>query len=191
MDSGFYNSIYLIVSHVVTTIHYYTFKIALSMTHKNLFNTSTIELPWMTSSWRILSNSIHCFLRRLGTDHPQKTHHLLSSGYHVLLSGVSTHALSSNGRPILAHLLLWYVSTGLLHSHGRPSIVGCSLVGTCLPIRLLETAQSVTILIWNEAGLALCLRTICAHFSIPLDSNSAKRIQCSLEDVVTHPVQGA
>jgi hypothetical protein len=147
MGSGFDNSIYWIISHVVTTIRYYTFTIAVSMTHNYItlkVNTSTTELPW-TSSWRILSNSLHCFLYRLGTDHPQKTHQLLSKGYHVLLSSVSTHALPSNGRPIVAHSLLWYVFTGLLPSNWRPSIAGCALVGTCLPIRLLETAQSVTI----------------------------------------------
>jgi hypothetical protein len=47
----------------------------------------------------------------------QKTHQLLSNGYHVLLSGVSTHALPSNGRPIVAHSLLWYVFTCLLPSN--------------------------------------------------------------------------
>jgi hypothetical protein len=35
----------------------------------------------------------------------------------VLLSGVSTNALPSNGRPIVAHTLLWYVFTGLLPSN--------------------------------------------------------------------------
>jgi hypothetical protein len=40
-------------------------------------------------------------LYKLATDHPQKTHQLLSNGYHVLLSGVFTHAWPSNGRPIL------------------------------------------------------------------------------------------
>jgi phospholipid N-methyltransferase len=38
------------------------------------------------------------------------------------------------------------VFTGLLPSNERPSIVGCGLVGTCLPIRLLATAQSVTMI---------------------------------------------
>jgi hypothetical protein len=38
------------------------------------------------------------------------------------------------------------VFTGLLPSSGRPSVVGCALVGTCVPIRLLATAQSVTVL---------------------------------------------
>jgi hypothetical protein len=64
---------------------------------------------------------------------------LLSNRYHVLLSGMSTHALPSSGYPTVAHLLLWYVFSGLLPS------TGCSLVGTCLHICLLETAQSVTI----------------------------------------------
>jgi hypothetical protein len=36
MDSGLDNSIYWIISHVVTTIRYYTFEIAASMTHKHL-----------------------------------------------------------------------------------------------------------------------------------------------------------
>jgi hypothetical protein len=109
-------------------------------------NTSTIDLSWTTFSWQILSNSLRCFLCRLGTDHPQTTHLLLSSGYHVLLSGVSTHALPSTGRLIVAHWLLWHVFTGLLPSNGRPSIVGCAFVGTCLLIHLIETAQSVTLL---------------------------------------------
>jgi hypothetical protein len=43
--------------------------------------------------------TFYCFLYRIGTDHPQKTHQLLSNKYHVLLSGVSTHALPSNWRP--------------------------------------------------------------------------------------------
>jgi hypothetical protein len=45
-------------------------------------------------------------LYRLGMDHPQKTHQLLSNGYHEFLSGVFTHALPSNGRPIVVHSLL-------------------------------------------------------------------------------------
>jgi hypothetical protein len=48
----------------------------------------------------------HGFLRRLGTDHPQKTHQLLSNGYHVLMSVASIHALHSNGHPIVAHSFL-------------------------------------------------------------------------------------
>jgi hypothetical protein len=108
---------------------------------------SRVRVP--RDSWLILSNSLHCFLYRLGTDEPQKTHQLLSNGYHVLLSGVSTHALPSNWRPIVAHSLLWYVFTGLLPSNGRPSVFGCALVGTCSPVRLLEPAQSVTIF-WGD-----------------------------------------
>jgi hypothetical protein len=85
-----------------------------------------------------------------------RKHQLLSNGYHVLLSGMSTHALPSNGRPIVAHSLLWYVFTGLLPSSGRPSVVGCASVGTCLPIRFLETDQSVTIsyllLCWQSSS---------------------------------------
>jgi hypothetical protein len=57
------------------------------------------------------------FLYRLGTDHPQKTHQLLSNGCHILFSGVSTYALPINGRPIVAHSLLWYLFTGLLPSN--------------------------------------------------------------------------
>jgi hypothetical protein len=53
-----------------------------------------------------IQSSLHCFLYRLGTDHPQKTHQLLSNGYYVMLSGVSTHAFPSNGRPIVTHSLL-------------------------------------------------------------------------------------
>jgi hypothetical protein len=149
MGSGLDNSSYWIISRVITTVHYYTFKTAASMTNNYntlKVNTSTIELPWMMSSWQMFSNSLQCFLYRLSTGHPQKTHQLLGNGYHVLLSGVSTHALPSNGRPIVAHSLLWYMFTSLLPNNGHPSIVGCTLVGTCLPIRLLETAQSVTIL---------------------------------------------
>jgi hypothetical protein len=37
--------------------------------------------------------------------------------------------------------------TGLLPSNGLPSIVGCGLVGTCLPLRLLATAQYVTLIL--------------------------------------------
>jgi hypothetical protein len=47
---------------------------------------------------------------------------------------------------VVAQLLLMYVFTGLLPSNGCPSVVGCGLVGTCLPLRLLAIAQSVTIL---------------------------------------------
>jgi hypothetical protein len=36
MCSRFDNEIYWIVLHVLTTIHYYTFKIAVYMTHKQL-----------------------------------------------------------------------------------------------------------------------------------------------------------
>jgi hypothetical protein len=42
------------------------------------------------------------------------------------------------------------VFTGLLPNNRRPSIVGCALVGTFLPIRLLETAQFVTIYFANR-----------------------------------------
>jgi hypothetical protein len=57
------------------------------------------------------------------------------------------------------------VVTGLLPSNERPSIVGCALVGTCLPIRLLETAQSVTIV----------------TFQIELkDSNLLKKMMCTI-----------
>jgi hypothetical protein len=74
------------------------------------------------SRWRYSNPPPHgfwlqnCYLYRLRTDHPQKTHQLLSNVYHVLLSGASTHALPSNGLPIFAHSLLWYVFTGLLSS---------------------------------------------------------------------------
>jgi hypothetical protein len=48
MVSRFDNLIYWIISHVVTSMRYYTFKIAVFMTHKN-YNTlkvnTTIELP--------------------------------------------------------------------------------------------------------------------------------------------------
>jgi hypothetical protein len=47
-------------------------------------------------------------------------------------------------RLAMAILLLQDVFTGLLPSNGCP-IVGCALVGTCLPIRFLETAKPVTI----------------------------------------------
>jgi hypothetical protein len=75
--SGFDNSIYWIFSHVVTTIRYYTFKL-LYLWHTNNYNTlkvntSTTELSWRTSSWRIPSDSLHCFLYRLGTDHIENT----------------------------------------------------------------------------------------------------------------------
>jgi hypothetical protein len=44
----------------------------------------------------------------------QKTHQLLSNGYHVFLSVVSTHALPSNGHPIFAHSLLLCLSVSYL-----------------------------------------------------------------------------
>jgi hypothetical protein len=50
--------------------------------------------------------------------------------------------------------MLRHVFTGLLPSNGRPSIVGCDLVGTCLPICFLETAQSVTLCCY-EATLVI------------------------------------
>jgi hypothetical protein len=133
MGSGFDNSIYWILSHVVTTIRYYTFKIAVL----------TIELP----SWRILSNSLHCFLYRHGP--PTETHQLLSNGYHILLSGVSTHALPSSERPIVAHSSLWYVFTGLLPSNRNTLlIVGqeFAFAGTCLPSYSLATDLHGTLL---------------------------------------------
>jgi hypothetical protein len=91
-----------------------------------------------------LSNSLYGYLYRLDTDHPQKTHQLLSNGYPVMLSGVSTHVLPANGHLIVAYSLLRGVFTGLLPISGCP-VVGCALVGTCLPIRFLETVQSITI----------------------------------------------
>jgi hypothetical protein len=45
MSSRFDNSIYWIISHVLTTIRYYTYNIAVSVTHKQ----STTELPWTSS----------------------------------------------------------------------------------------------------------------------------------------------
>jgi hypothetical protein len=61
MGSGFDSSIYWIISLIITTIRYYIFKIAVSMTLNN-YNTlkvdiSTTELPWMMSSWQILESS--------------------------------------------------------------------------------------------------------------------------------------
>jgi hypothetical protein len=73
-----------------------------------------------------------------------RKHQLLSNGYPVLLSGVSAHALPSNGQPAVVYSLLLDVFTGLLRRKGCP-IVGCALVGTYLPIPFLEMAQSVTI----------------------------------------------
>jgi hypothetical protein len=75
-------------------------------------------------------------------DHTRRTHQLLSHGYHVLLLGMSTHAMPSNG---------------------RHSIVGCALVETCLLIRLLEMAQSVTIYYimpqnWHRVVIAIWSR---------------------------------
>jgi hypothetical protein len=66
-------------------------------------------VTWTTSSWRNPVEQFHCFIYRLGTDHRQKTHQLLSNGYHVVLPDVSTHALPSNERPTVAHSWLWYV----------------------------------------------------------------------------------
>jgi hypothetical protein len=45
----------------------------------------------------------------------------------------------------VAYLWLQDVFTSLLPSSECPSVVGCTSVGTCLPIRFLEVAQSVTI----------------------------------------------
>jgi hypothetical protein len=71
MGSGFDNSIYWIISHVVTTILYYTFTIAVSLTQtiKTLkVNTSTAELPWTASSWRSLSNKSSHSQSHIATD---------------------------------------------------------------------------------------------------------------------------
>lgn len=54
---------------------------------------------------------------------------------------------------IVAYLLLRNVFTGLLLRNECP-VVGCALVGRYLPIRFLETAQIVMILIRN---LTACL----------------------------------
>jgi hypothetical protein len=59
-----------------------------------------------TSYTKIRNELLNCSLHRLGTDHPQKTHQLLSNGYHVFFSGVSTHELPRNGSLIAAYLLL-------------------------------------------------------------------------------------
>jgi hypothetical protein len=71
------------------------------------------------SSRELKTELLNCSLYRLNMDHPQKTHQLLSNGYsyHVLLLGMSTHALPSSGHPIVAHSLLRSVFTGLLPSN--------------------------------------------------------------------------
>jgi hypothetical protein len=87
------------------------------------------------------------FLYRLGTD--LRTENKLLSNCYPVLSGVSTHVLSSSGHPIVAYSLLPEVFTGLLLSNGCPSVVECALVGTCIPILFPETAQSVILIsVW-------------------------------------------
>jgi hypothetical protein len=93
---------------------------------------------------------------------------LLSNGYTRLLSGVSTHTLPSNGHLIVAHSLLRDVFTGLLPSSGCP-VVGCALVGMCLPILFLETAKSVTVYwlfryrpgLWGVLARCLFSQSVC------------------------------
>jgi hypothetical protein len=77
-----------------------------------------------------------------------------------------THTLPSNGHSVVVYSLLRDVFSALLHNNGYPSIVGCALVGTCLPIRFLETDQSVT---------------ICSSQDLPLDGWMVLRI-----DVLMH-----
>jgi hypothetical protein len=45
MGSGVDNSIYWIISHIVTTIRYYTFKTAVCRTHNQLLNCLERRLP--------------------------------------------------------------------------------------------------------------------------------------------------
>jgi hypothetical protein len=49
-------------------------------------NTSTTELPWTTSSWRILSKSLHSFLYKLGTDNIENTASIVDETYLLLVA---------------------------------------------------------------------------------------------------------
>jgi hypothetical protein len=60
-----------------------------------------------------------------------------------------------NGRSSVAYMLLRCGFTGLLPSNGCLSTVGCALVGKCLAIPFLETAQSVTLLL-----LSFCIDAV-------------------------------
>jgi uncharacterized membrane protein YccF (DUF307 family) len=113
MGSGFDNSIYWIISHVVTTIRYYTFT-----------QQSTTELPWTTSSWRILSNSLHCFLYRLGTDHIENisptelpwttsSWRILSNNLHCFLHRLGTDHIENTSTTELP----WTTSSWRILSH--------------------------------------------------------------------------
>jgi hypothetical protein len=148
-------------------------------TQSEVFNTWTIEMPWMTSSWRILLKGLHDFLHRLGVDQPQETHQLLSNGYPVLLSGVSTHELLSNGHPTVAYSLLWDMFTRLLTSNGCPT-AGCVLVGTCLPIRFLQTGHFVTVLtvLDFKAPFLFTSTFLCTYIRSALIHNCEKLPSC-------------
>jgi hypothetical protein len=73
---------------------------------------------------------------------------------------MSNHMLPSNGHPTAAYSLLRYLFTGLLPRNGCPSIVGCVLVGMCLPIRFLEMVQPVTIYFCDK----ITLSTSCGYW---------------------------
>jgi hypothetical protein len=148
MGSGFDNSIYWIISHAKTTIRYYIFKIAVSMAHKQLtLSRLTHQLLICLerclpdeSSRTVFTASYICSARA--------THrkHINWSATDIMYCCQACPPMhSSNGRPIVAHSLLWYRFTCLFPSNGRPSIVWCTLVGTCLTIRRLETAQYITV----------------------------------------------
>jgi hypothetical protein len=61
----------------------------------------TVEVFDPASTGVRLTELLNCSLYRIGTDHPQKTHQLLSNGYHVLLSGVSTMHCLAIDAPLL------------------------------------------------------------------------------------------
>jgi hypothetical protein len=126
---------------------FFTFTINYS-TITNLHN-SLRHAPFSSLYSQVLKSKRHS-LYPTNLRHRPRTENtsIAQHGCPVLLSSVSTHALPSNEHPILhiAYSLLRDVLTGLLPSNGCPSSVGCALVGTCLPIRFLETAQSGTAL---------------------------------------------
>jgi hypothetical protein len=102
---------------------------------------------------------------------------LLSNGYPELFSGVSTHAMTSNGHPFIVYSLLRDVFTGFLRNKRCPYIVGCALFGMCLPIRFLETSQSATICSSQDLTIGWMDRWIVGWIvggmhSVPAVSNS-------------------
>jgi hypothetical protein len=115
---------------------------------------SSSELPWMTSSLRILAMEI------IPIPSPADYH---STG-EPSTDSCSITCLQDNTRQhgprrkrfflsIVAHSWLWYIFNRPLPSNARPSIVACGSVGKCSPIRLPAMTQSAIIYIQGGSNM--------------------------------------